>query len=94
MPIEIKMRGSDSKAFYSTRDVSHRGVFVVTDHPLPEDSPIEFTMNLKSGGAMQPDVRVVCKGTVVRVEHGDGDNAGIAVTIDSYRFLHATRGTA
>lgn len=94
LPITIKLPGSTSAGVYSTRDVSHRGIFVVTDQPLAEDSPVEFTMSLKSAGAVNTPVQVVCKGTVVRVEAGEGANAGVAVTIDTYRFLHTNKGTA
>ena len=94
VPIRVKVPGSDSEVVYSTRDVSHRGIFVVTDQPLPEDSQIEFTMQLKSASSPRKSLQVMCRGTVVRVESGDDDNVGMAATIDSYRFLHTNKGNA
>lgn len=90
----MKVQGTDTETIYATRDVSHRGVFVVTDRPLPEDSQIEFTMSLKSASAAQGDLQVVCRGTVVRIESSDDGEVGMAATIDSYRFLHAAKANA
>jgi hypothetical protein len=94
VPVRVKVPGSESEIVYSTRDVSHRGVFMVTDQPLPENSPIQFTMKLRSPGSPQDGVQVVCSGTVVRVESPDGAAVGMAATIDSYRFLHANKANA
>lgn len=93
VPVRVKVPGSDAEIVYSTRDISHRGLFMVTDEPLPENSPIEFTMKLKSPGSPQDGVQVLCSGTVVRVDAVDGD-VGMAATIDSYRFLHEKKGNA
>lgn len=92
--VEMKRPGSEQGTVCATRDVSSRGVFLLTDQALPENSPVEFTMRLRSPGAPLEGIQVVCSGTVVRVESPDDGNAGVAATIDSYRFLHQTRGKA
>ena len=94
VPVTVRMPGKDAEAVYSTRDVSHRGVFVYTNEPLPEDSPIEFTMKLSAPGSPEEGVQVHCSGTVVRVEAPVGGEVGMAATIDSYRFLHSKKAHA
>lgn len=93
VPVRLKAE-SGQEVLYSTRDISHRGIFVLTDHPLPENSPIQFTMKLKSAGAPEEGIQVLCSGTVVRVEAPEGANIGMAATIDSYRFLHTKKANA
>ena len=85
VPVRIKTPGSEQENIYVTRDVSSCGIFVYGDHPLPENSHIEFTMNLQAAESPEESVHVVCSGTVVRVESPRG---GMAATIDSYRFVH------
>jgi PilZ domain len=93
-PVRVKLPGSNSEIVYATRDVSHRGVFMLTNQPLPENSPIEFTMKLNAPGSPQDGVQVLCSGTVVRVEAPVDGDIGMAATIDSYRFLHDKKGNA
>lgn len=94
VPVRMRLFGDDSEAVYWTRNVSCRGVFVLTDEPLPENSSIQFTMNLRSPHAPEEGVQVLCQGTVVRVETLPEGSSGMAATIDSYRFLHAHRASA
>lgn len=87
--VRVKTSHSDEEVACSSRDVSRSGIFLVTDQTLPENSPIEFTMKLRTPGAPEAGVQVLCSGTVVRVVAPSDDSVGMAVTIDSYRFLHA-----
>ncbi len=86
VPVELKTE-SNERVLCSSRDVSSRGIFVLTEQPLPEHSPIEFTMKLNSPDAPDDGVRVRCTGTVIRVESPVDGDVGMAATIDSYRFL-------
>lgn len=94
VPVKVKIPGSDAEVVYSTRDVSHRGIFVYTNEPLPADSPIQFTMKLSSSGAPEDGIQVLCSGTVVRVEQPVGGEVGMAATIDSYRFVQSNKAHA
>lgn len=88
IPVEISSPPFVSDAAVYTRDISRRGIFLCTDRVLPENSPIEFTMQLKSEEVPQRGVGVLCSGTIVRVESPAGGNIGMAATVESYRFLH------
>lgn len=84
VPLEMKVAHDDAATIHATRDVSYKGVFFYSERPLPENAPIRFTMKLKS--AEQEELKVVCTGTVVRVEWM-GESNGVAATIDSYKFM-------
>ena len=93
IPVEVHSPEIDPAVVHATRDISNRGVFVCTAHPLPPNSPVEFTMKLKAHGD-DDEIRIACHGTVVRVETLDERNAGMAATIDGYRFLHSKPASA
>ena len=92
--VEVRSPQVDQEIAAYARDISHRGIFLYTENPLPENSPIEFTLQLKAEGAPEEGVRVLCSGTVVRVESHSNDSMGMAATIDSYRFLQSKKGNA
>ena len=94
LPVRLKMPDTDQEIVCTTRDISNRGVFVYTDHPLPRDSRIQFIVNLKSSLVAEEGVQVLCSGTVVRVESSDERCIGMAATIDSCRLLFETTGNA
>lgn len=94
IPVEINSSETDPAILHATRDISHRGVFVYTDHPLPASSPVEFTMKLKADADGEDEIRIACSGTVVRVEALGEQDAGMAATIDSYRLLHRKAANA
>jgi hypothetical protein len=56
------------------------------DSDMPVGSPVDFTISLPADvvGA-QEDVRVDCRGRVVR-SFEDGGRRGVGVVIDEYRF--------
>ena len=67
-----------------TRDFSASGVYFETDQSLAPPEPIEFFLILEHS-ELGPQVRVRCRGEVVRVEP-KGEKTGIAVAISSYGF--------
>lgn len=87
LPVRLKLPNTDQEIVCSTRDISHRGVFVYTDRPLPQHSRIQFIVNLKSSLIAEEGVQVLCNGTVVRVELSEEQCIGMAATIDSCRIL-------
>ena len=94
VPVQIEIPGSNQAIACSTRDVSHQGIFLYTDHPLPENAPIRFTMKLKATNAPKGEVKVLCCGTVVRIESSEAGDIGMAATIDSYQFMYQKGGKA
>ena len=69
-----------------TRDVSANGFFFYTKGWPSGLSAIAFKMIFPVELTGTESARVVCKGTVVRVEVGLQARTGVAVTIESYTF--------
>ena len=89
LPVQVKIEGEDMVA--TTRDVSAKGVYIVTDHDgFSSDAPIEFTLTLPPEITMTQSIRVSCTGKIVRVEQDPRGKIGIAALIDHYRFLDSS----
>jgi len=84
-PIQLPLviRSAPSEIHGVSRDVSAGGVFFYTDNWPLGFSSIEFRMILPALITGRESVRVVCKGTVTRLEDLKG-KTGVAATIDSY----------
>jgi len=84
--VPVVIRGAPSEIHGVSRDVSAVGVFFYTENWPLGLSPIEFRMILPAQITGTESMRVVCKGTVVRVEEDPRAKTGVAATIDSYTF--------
>ena len=84
LPIAVKS-GADVRTVES-QNMSANGVLFEVDADMPVGSPVDFTISLPADvvGA-QEDVRVDCRGRVVR-SFEDGGRRGVGVVIDEYRF--------
>lgn len=79
--LPVKLKGAKG----ITRDFSSTGIFFKTNRSFSPGQPIEFTIELKHVDPKGP-VKVKCQGEIVRVEE-EGQQIGIAASIDSYSFL-------
>ncbi len=87
LPLIVESSPIGAGARSLTRDVSARGVFFYTDaFWLQLSARIAFSMILPAEITGTKAARVVCKGTVVRLETGAQNGTGVAATIDSYDF--------
>ena len=90
LPVQVKLDRLGLDMLATTRDVSARGIYIVTDHDgFVDDHPIEFTLTLPPEITMTQSIRVSCSGRVVRVEHDPRGKVGIAAMIDHYQFLES-----
>ncbi len=91
-PLTLPVKGAGSSAVKGvTGDLSASGVYIHADANFQVGSDIEFELTLPKGAiGAQADVRILCKGHVIRVdEHvtdAEGKN-GVACVIDEYQFL-------
>ena len=92
LPVVVKsMQGGVQEESSLTRDVSARGAFFYLDSELAEGTPIELVLTLPAEITLTENIRVRCKGKVVRVVSGmDGGRTGIAAVIEQYDFVTAT----
>jgi PilZ domain len=84
LPIHIKSQSGESDA--ETDNISANGVLFHHEVDMPIGSSVDFTIFLPAEvvGA-QKDVRVACRGRVVRSDE-EGGRRGVAMVIDEYRF--------
>jgi hypothetical protein len=89
LPIHIKSQAGESNT--ETDNVSANGVHFRHDVDTPVGSTIDFTISFPAEvvGA-EADVKVECRGRVVRSDVEDG-RRGVGVVIDEYRFERDVR---
>ena len=76
-----------------TRDVSERGVFVLSDTQVPLGEAIQLEIVVYSPGTTSV-VHMSAKGRLLRVEHSSGTEhmGGFAAAISSLEFRNGTAG--
>jgi hypothetical protein len=82
----VSESGEPVQTTAETRDVSSNGICFYCDAAMERRSEIEFTVTLPAEVTMTEPLKVLCRGTVVRVEKGDG-RFTIAAAIESYEFV-------
>ena len=87
--VQVKPRKRVATAVRTvTRDISARGVYFDFSEKMEPGAEIEFELNLPPELAAGRNVRIRCRGKIVRVEEpGREGNVRVAATIDSYEFL-------
>jgi hypothetical protein len=85
--VSLRLMGSGVEACGFTQDLSGRGALLNTDAPLSLGDAIELTLMMPSAITLGENMRVRCRGRVVRV-CGAGSKGGIAVQLEgAYEFL-------
>ena len=84
LPIHVKSQTGEADT--ESDNISANGVLFHHDIDMPIGSTVDFTISLPADivGAEQ-DVKVECRGRVVRADAQDG-RRGVGVVIDEYRF--------
>jgi hypothetical protein len=92
VPVAIRRNGNtDSSENAQVRDVSARGISLFLDAPIQQGSPIAFTLTLPPEITLTENIRVQCKGKIVRTESGAADGRiAAAAVIEEYEFLPGT----
>ena len=87
VPVEILQLGNRPMPRLAlTRDLGTAGAFIHLDLDTATGSLLEFVIELTPDITLSESLRVLCQGTVVRVERKDNLPAGIAIRIDSYNL--------
>jgi len=91
LPIQIKHFGTtilEANSF--TRDISARGAYFFLDFGLREGTRLEITVTLPSEVTLAEEIRVRCRGRVVRADQSSlVPKVGIAAVIEQYDFTTA-----
>jgi len=85
LPIHLKSQTGESDT--ESDNISSNGVLFHHDVDMPIGSTVDFTISLPAEvvGA-EADVKVECRGRVVRADDAQDGRRGVAVLIDEYRF--------
>ena len=78
----------------STRDVSYRGLYFLSETKFDVGHQIEFVLTLPEKISNSGAVDIRCFGKVVRVEAGKNGTIGVAAKIERYEFLPASATAA
>ena len=95
LPVRVMVNdanGPELKA--STRDVSYRGLYFLTEAPFEKGSEIDFVLTLPQQIISTGDVHIRCHGRVVRVQAENDGKTGIAAKIEKYEFIPARASAA
>jgi len=88
LPVSVRAGETSEELAAQTRDVSARGICFFIDTAIQAGSPIDFTLTLPPEITLTENIRVRCKGRVVRVEGGSpAAKMAVAAVIDEYEFL-------
>jgi hypothetical protein len=88
LPVRVLAHDANSPELRaSTRDVSYRGLYFLSDARFEDGSEIDFILTLPQQMISAGDVNIRCHGKVVRIESTDNGKTGIAARIDRYEFV-------
>ena len=88
LPVAVRLAGSDREGSGFTQDLSARGALFYTDFPLTAGDAVELTLVMPSEITLAENMRVRCRGRVVRVvQPAAGSKSGVAVHLEGYEFL-------
>ncbi|HTW59399.1 MAG TPA: PilZ domain-containing protein [Terriglobales bacterium] len=97
LPLSLRQIAPAAAGFGFTQDLSSRGVFFFTDVALHEGAEIEITLRMPSEITLGENMRVRCRGHVLRVVKPAQPSCdspavaetkiGVAVRLEGYEYL-------
>lgn len=98
LPLSLHQHAGAIEGLGFTQDLSSRGVFFFTDAPLQEGAEIEITLRMPSEITLGENMRVRCRGHILRVvkpataQDSTGvvraeTKIGVAVRLECYEYL-------
>lgn len=87
-PVRVHSKAETPAAETTTRDVSARGVSFYFSEDMELGTEVNWEMALPPQLCQGKNVRIRCRGKIVRVEPRDEQGrVGVAATIESYEFV-------
>jgi hypothetical protein len=88
LPMRVLPREANSKELHaSTRDVSYRGLYFMSEAKFEVGGQIDFILTLPQKISSSGEVDIRCHGQVVRVEASTNGCVGVAAKIERYEFV-------
>jgi hypothetical protein len=95
LPVSIRLAGNANEEHGFTQDLSARGAFLFTDCLMAEGDAVELTLVMPSEITLAENMRVRCRGRVVRVSPAAANTkSGVAVHLEGYEFLPQTESVS
>jgi hypothetical protein len=95
LPMRLLAIGARSKEIRATtRDVSYRGLYFLSESKFEVGSQIDFVLTLPQNVSATGEVDIRCSGQVVRIESRSNGHLGVAAKIERYEFLPANATAA
>ncbi len=89
LPVSLRVSGTDQQESAFTQDLSARGAMLYTDCLVEAGAAVELTLMMPSEITLTKNMRVRCRGKVLRVIQRDAvkNKVGLAVELVSYEYL-------
>jgi hypothetical protein len=88
LPISVRIQGAAIEHPGLTQDLSARGAFFYTETAISEGTAVELTFSMPAEITLTDNMRVRCRGKVLRVTNQDGvSKIGVAVQLEGYEYL-------
>jgi len=88
LPVLVRLSGGDREGCGVTQNLSARGALFHAGLPLSEADAVELTLVMPSEITLAENMRVRCRGKVLRVLSCAVDNRSVvAVQLEGYEFL-------
>ena len=109
LPVSLRDVSSGTEGLGFTQDLSSRGAFFFTDMALSEGAEIELTLRMPSEITLGENMRVRCRGQVLRIAKAADKNwkpalesearqedtkIGVAVCLKGYEYLPEDEDTS
>jgi hypothetical protein len=109
LPVCLRDVSTAAEGLGFTQDLSSRGAFLITDMALAEGAEVELTLEMPSEITLGENMRVRCRGTVLRIQRAADANwkspeaceakstetkIGVAVCLKGYEYLPATEDSS
>jgi hypothetical protein len=88
LPVSVRLAGTELEGTGFTQNLCARGALFHTDLPLSAADAIELTLVMPSEITLAENMRVRCRGKVLRVlSSAVGNRSVVAVHLGAYEFL-------
>src|ERR1700719_1561656 len=88
LPASVRLAGGEREGCGFTQNLSARGALFHTDLALSEADAVELTVVMPAEITLAENMRVRCRGKVLRVDSSAGDSRSVvAVQLEGYEFL-------
>jgi hypothetical protein len=87
MPVSVRSESTHQTAYGFTQNLSARGAFVYTGLQARPGERVEIGLVMPSEITLSEPMRVLCRGTVLRVSPAVEQKFGVAIRLENYEYL-------